>query len=134
MCRQLEVPRASYYRWRKAEETPTALRRRELTGLVKTMFDSSEGIFGHRKVHAKLTAAVTDVSWARWPNDMRFRAVLQPVVEFVRELGPVVSEPRRHVQGPSDATGIEDLCEVWDLQPWSESTYFRSPFHSLPSP
>ena len=62
MCAKLDVPRASYYRWLNAEETPTAARHAELTGLVKSMFDSSEGIFGHRMVHDKLTAKGVQVS------------------------------------------------------------------------
>lgn len=62
MCAKLDVPRASYYRWLNAEETPTAARHSELTGLVKSMFDSSEGIFGHRMVHDKLTAKGVQVS------------------------------------------------------------------------
>lgn len=57
MCRQLGLARTSYYRWLDARETPTAARRRELTDQVKTVFDSSEGIFGHRMVHTKLTAS-----------------------------------------------------------------------------
>jgi putative transposase len=62
MCRQLQLPRATYYRQLDAKETPTALRRRELTDQVKTVFDSSDGIFGHRMVHTKLTAAGIEVS------------------------------------------------------------------------
>jgi putative transposase len=62
MCRRLGISRASYYRWLDAEESPTALRHRELTEQVKTMFDSSDGIFGHRMVHAKLAAAGIEVS------------------------------------------------------------------------
>ncbi|WP_315915829.1 IS3 family transposase [Arthrobacter sp. lap29] len=62
MCRHLEVPRSSYYRWRDATDTPTAIRHRELTDQVKTMFDSSDGIFGHRMVHTKLTTDGVDVS------------------------------------------------------------------------
>lgn len=62
MCRKLGVPRSSYYRWRDAIDTPTTIRHRELTGQVKTVFDSSDGIFGHRMVHAKLTTAGVRVS------------------------------------------------------------------------
>jgi putative transposase len=62
MCRQLQLPRATYYRWLDAEETPTALRRRELTDQVKTVFEASDRIFGHRMVHTKLAAAGIEVS------------------------------------------------------------------------
>ena len=62
MCARLGIPRASYYRWLDHEESPTTARHRELTGLVKAMFDSSDGIFGHRMVHTKLAAAGVEVS------------------------------------------------------------------------
>ncbi|MDJ0315382.1 IS3 family transposase [Arthrobacter sp. H35-D1] len=62
MCRQLDVPRSSYYRWRDATDTPTTIRHRELTDQVKTMFHSSDGIFGHRMVHTKLAADGVAVS------------------------------------------------------------------------
>ena len=62
MCARLGVPRASYYRWLDHEESPTAARHRELTGLVKAMFDSSDGIFGHRMVHTKLASTGVEVS------------------------------------------------------------------------
>ena len=62
MCARLGIPRASYYRWLDHEESPTAARHRELTGLVKAMFDSSEGIFGHRMVHTKLAATGVKIS------------------------------------------------------------------------
>ena len=62
MCGRLGISRASYYRWVAAEESPTAARHRELTEHVKVMFDSSDGIFGHRMVHTKLAAAGIEVS------------------------------------------------------------------------
>lgn len=62
MCARLGIPRASYYRWLDQKESATAARRRELTGRVKTMFDSSDGIFGHRMVHTKLVAVGVEVS------------------------------------------------------------------------
>ncbi|WP_232085323.1 IS3 family transposase, partial [Arthrobacter sp. SO5] len=62
MCARLGIPRASYYRWLDHEESPTAARRRELTGPVKAMFDSSDGIFGHRMVHTKLAATGVEIS------------------------------------------------------------------------
>lgn len=62
MCRQLGVPRFSYYRWKEATDTPTTIRRQQLTEQAKTVFDSSDGIFGHRMVHAKLRAVGVQVS------------------------------------------------------------------------
>ena len=62
MCRQLAVPRSSYYRWLDATDTPTTIRHRELTDQVKARFDSSDGIFGHRMVHTKLIADGVEVS------------------------------------------------------------------------
>lgn len=61
MCARLGIPRASYYRWLEQKESATAARHRELTGQVKAMFDSSDGIFGHRMVHTKLAAAGVEV-------------------------------------------------------------------------
>ena len=62
MCARPGIPRASYYRWLDHEESPTAARHREVTGLVKAMFDSSDGIFGHRMVHTKLAATGVEIS------------------------------------------------------------------------
>ncbi len=62
MCKRLGVPRASYYRWLDHRDPATVLRHQELTGQVRTMFDSSDGIFGHRMVHDKLSAAGVEVS------------------------------------------------------------------------
>jgi hypothetical protein len=57
MCWQLGLARTSYYQWLDAREIPTVARPRELAVQVKTVFDSSEGIFGHCMVHTKLTAS-----------------------------------------------------------------------------
>ena len=62
MCRELRVPRSSYYRWKEATDTPTTIRHRELTDQVETVFKTSDGIFGHRMVHAKLNTAGVDIS------------------------------------------------------------------------
>ena len=61
-CVLMGVPRANYYRWLNAQPTPTALRHAELTTEVKRVFDASDGIFGHRMVHAKLREEHVDVS------------------------------------------------------------------------
>ena len=62
MCRQLQLPRSSYYRWKDAKVSATSVRRRELTEQVRTIHQLSDGIFGHRMVHAKLAAAGVEVS------------------------------------------------------------------------
>ncbi|MHA7294389.1 IS3 family transposase [Arthrobacter sp. HLT1-21] len=62
MCARLGIPRAPYYRWLDRKESATAARHRELTGHVKAMFDSSDGIFGHRIVHTKLAGTGVEVS------------------------------------------------------------------------
>lgn len=63
MCARLGIPRVSYYRWLEHRESTMAARHRELTGQVKTTFDSSDGIFGHRMINTKLAAAGVEVSW-----------------------------------------------------------------------
>jgi hypothetical protein len=56
MCRQLNVPRSSFYAWRAAADTvtATAARRRMLAQLVQKVFDSSRGTYGCRRVAAEL--------------------------------------------------------------------------------
>ena len=61
-CLLLSISRASYYRWVDALPTKTALRHEELTREVKRVFDTSEGIFGHRMVHYTLREERIDVS------------------------------------------------------------------------
>ncbi|WP_181034341.1 IS3 family transposase [Arthrobacter sp. GMC3] len=56
------MPRSSYYRWKDTRASPTSLRRRELTDQVRTVFESSDGIYGQGMVHAKLATAGVDVS------------------------------------------------------------------------
>ena len=70
MCRQLGVPRSSYYRWKEASDRPTTIRHRELTDQVKAVFDSFDQIFGHRMVHAKLSTAGVEASMA---SDLPFK-------------------------------------------------------------
>lgn len=56
--RLLNVPRALYYLWVERKGIADGLG----TGNVRTVFDSSDGIFGHRMLHAKHAVAGADVS------------------------------------------------------------------------
>ena len=56
MCRQLGVPRSSFYAWRHQVDTTTATaaRRRVLGELVVEVFDDNRGTYGCRRVAAEL--------------------------------------------------------------------------------
>jgi putative transposase len=54
MCRLLGVPRSSFYAWRNRAETATAARRRELSVLVRAVFEAGRGAYGCRRVAAQL--------------------------------------------------------------------------------
>jgi hypothetical protein len=54
MCQLLGVPRSTFYAWRSRAETATAVRRRELAGHVRRVFNASRGTYGCRRVTAAL--------------------------------------------------------------------------------
>jgi len=56
MCRMLEVPRSSFYEWRRRaqQETATAARRRELAVQVRRVFDEQRQTAGCRRIAAQL--------------------------------------------------------------------------------
>jgi hypothetical protein len=82
MCRQLNVPRSSFYAWRAAADTvtPTAVRRRLLAQLIKKTFDDSRGTYGCRRVAAEL-------------NRRGYPASVGLVADLMRELGLVACQP-----------------------------------------
>ena len=57
MCHWLEVSRSGFYEWRDRPCSATARRREELKGLIGVSFDTSDGTYGYRRVHADLAAA-----------------------------------------------------------------------------
>ena len=54
-CRVLGVARQNYHKAKRTPTTPTELRRRWLTGLIREVHVASRGTYGHRRVHAELT-------------------------------------------------------------------------------
>ena len=58
MTRLLHVSRAGYYAWAKRRDTPSpaATRRAEVTAAVIDSHTASNGVNGHRRVRADLTA------------------------------------------------------------------------------
>ena len=85
MCRQLGVPRSSFYAWRAQTEhvTATAARRRVLAELVVEVFDDGRGTYGCRRVAAELNRSGHPVS-------------VGLVAELMRELGLAACQPRAY--------------------------------------
>jgi putative transposase len=99
MCRLLGVPRSSFYAWRGRAETPTAVRRRELAGHVRRVFDAGRGAYGCRRVTAQL-------------NREGHPCSVGLVADLMREAGLRACQPRAYkrttVQG-KDAIARPDL-------------------------
>jgi putative transposase len=55
MCDWSEVSRSGFYEWRERPASTTAERRAALGVDVKRVFDTSNGTYGYRRVHAVLT-------------------------------------------------------------------------------
>ena len=103
MCRQLNVPRSSFYAWRAQADTvtATAARRRALAELVAKIFDDSRGTYGCRPVAAQL-------------NRQGHPASVGLVADLMRELDLVACQPRSYktttVAG-EDPVASPDLIE-----------------------
>ena len=52
MCAWIGVSRSGFYQWRDRPASATAERRAALTVLVREIFDSNDGTYGHRRIHA----------------------------------------------------------------------------------
>jgi putative transposase len=85
MCRQLDVPRSSFYAWRAAADTvtATAARRQVLAELVAKVFDDSRGTYGCRRVAAEL-------------NRQGHPASVGLIADLMRELELVACQPRSY--------------------------------------
>ena len=56
MCRWAGVSESGYHAWSRREPSASAVRRTELAEKVREAFEASNGVFGYRKVHARLKA------------------------------------------------------------------------------
>ncbi|WP_180272144.1 IS3 family transposase [Actinomyces ruminis] len=93
------MSKSGYYNWRSRPESATAVRRRELAGHIRKIFDESDGTYGYRRVAATL-------DWQGVPADP------DTVRSIMRELGLKAARPRRKVRTTIPA---EDLDERPDL-------------------
>lgn len=100
MCGWLAVSRSGFYEWRGRPASATVCRRAELTLLIATSFEASDGTYGYRRVHADLAG------WDMPCGPELVRAVM-------RELGlePCQPRPWRHslTEQDSQAASLPDL-------------------------
>jgi len=54
MCSWAGVSESGFYAWARRTPSPTAERRKFLTAQIVGVFEASNGVFGYRKVHARL--------------------------------------------------------------------------------
>jgi len=99
MCQWAKVSKSGYYNWLSRPESATAVRRRELAGHIRKIFDESDGTYGYRRVAATL-------DWQGVPADV------DTVRSIMRELGLRAARPRRKVRTTVPA---QDLDERPDL-------------------
>jgi putative transposase len=101
MCAWLEVSKSGFYEWRSRPMSATALRREELKVKIKEVFDSFEGTYGHRRIHAELGRAGEDVG-------------VELVRALMRDLGLVACQPRPYktttVAGALNPTTPDLVC------------------------
>jgi transposase InsO family protein len=81
MCAWLGVSTSGFYEWRERPASATARRRERLAVLIEWIFDDSDQIYGHRRIHAAL---------ARQGE----RCSPELVRAIMRELGLVACQPR----------------------------------------
>jgi transposase InsO family protein len=99
MCGWAGVSRSGYYEWQERPASATAARRERLKLLITTVFDDSDGTYGHRRVHAQL---------ARWGQ----AASPELVRALMRDLGLVPCQPkpwRPTTTLAGDAADLPDL-------------------------
>jgi putative transposase len=83
MCRQLGVPRSSFYAWQRRALSPTAARRVQLAVHVRRVFDDARGTYGCRRVTAQL-------------NREGYECSVGLVAELMREADLRACQPRAY--------------------------------------
>ena len=100
MCAWLKVSTSGFYSWRDRPASATARRRARLAVFVQAIFDTSDGTYGYRRIHAALLRQGDDCG----PELVR---------DIMRELGLVPCQPRpwrpTTTQPGADAEIIPDL-------------------------
>ena len=81
MCRWLSVSKSGYYEWKDRPASAAQQRRDLLKIKIKTLFDSFDGTYGYRRLHAELLRGGEQVS-----DEL--------VRQLMRELGLVTCQPR----------------------------------------
>jgi transposase InsO family protein len=99
MCDWAKVSRSGYYDWAGREPSARALRRAELTVLVKYSFERSDGTYGYRRVHADL------VRWGHAVDDETVRSIMR--AEGLEPCQPKPFRPVTTIAG--DAADLPDL-------------------------
>ena len=54
MCRRSRVSKSGYYSWRDRPQSQTAIRREELTVMIREEFEDSDGTYGYRRIQVVL--------------------------------------------------------------------------------
>jgi len=100
MCDLLGVARSTFYAWRARVETPTAARRRVLSGEVVRVFTASRQTSGCRRVAAQLNREGIECS-------------VGLVADLMRDLGLAAVQPRayKRTTTPGPGTPSPDLIE-----------------------
>jgi putative transposase len=121
MCRWLSVSKSGYYEW-KDRPASAAQRRRDLLKIkIKTLFESFDGTYGYRRLHAELLRGGEQVS-----DEL--------VRQLMRELGLVACQPRPYrittVRGTGaptdDLLGRDFTAETPGTKLVGDITYIRT--------
>lgn len=101
MCQWAKVSRSGFYDWYGRSPSARALRRAELTVLVRYSFKRSDGTYGYRRVHADL------VRWGHAVDDETVRSIMR--TEGLEPCQPKPFRPVTTVAG--DVADLPDLLE-----------------------
>jgi transposase InsO family protein len=99
MCAWLAVSKSGFYEWLGRPASATAQRREEIKIKIKTLFDSFDGTYGYRRIHAELVRAGERV------GDELVRKLMREL-----NLVPVQPKPYKRTTIPGEADpAVADL-------------------------